>query len=167
MYDMKSRQRRGRSCRAYTRYCGVQTGGNVFGVHPRQILEARRAAHFWVKQQRGGRRPRRRGKKKRRRQRGGFNPLEFVKGVASPLYKGVSSAKKGKMPWQVDVGTGVRLLRDAFKKTNVSTAQAKKNVASYKKDYKRYKRNGGKESFKQYGLRKGFLAKPTWRMPGF
>ena len=72
------------------------------------------------------------------------------------------AVKKNKVPWVVDFSKGFSLLKDAFKPNLVSTKTAKEMVAGYKRDYAKYKRNGGTKSFKKWGLDKGIFQKPTF-----
>ena len=90
----------------------------------------------------------------------GGNILDFLKHLnPKETYDAV---KKNKVPWVVDFSKGFSLLKDAFKPNPVSTKIAKEMVAGYRRDYAKYKRNGGTKSYKKWGLDKGIFQKPTF-----
>ena len=90
----------------------------------------------------------------------GGNLFDFLKHLnPKETYDAV---KKNKVPWVVDFSKGFSLLKDAFKPNPVSTKTAKEMVAGYKRDYAKYKRNGGTKSFKKWGLDKGIFQKLTF-----
>ena len=72
------------------------------------------------------------------------------------------AVKKNKVPWIVDFSKGFSLLKDAFKPNPVSTKTAKEMVAGYKRDYAKYKRNGGSKSYRNWLKDKGLIQKPTF-----
>ena len=74
----------------------------------------------------------------------------------------VKGKEGGKVPWVVDFSKGFSLLKDAFKPKAVSTKTAKERVAGYRREYAKYKRDGGTKSFKNWGVDKGILEKPTF-----
>ena len=57
---------------------------------------------------------------------------------------------------------GWKLLKntDMWKLPDKTIAEMENTIEAYKKEYERYKKLGGKDSFKEYGLRKGFLERP-------
>ena len=90
----------------------------------------------------------------------GGNLFDFLKHLnPKETYDAV---KKNKVPWVVDFAKGFSLLKDAFKPNPVSTKTAKEMVAGYRREYAKYKRDGGTKSFKKWGLDKGILQKPTF-----
>ena len=90
----------------------------------------------------------------------GGNLFDFLKHLnPKETYDAV---KKNKVPWVVDFSKGFSLLKDAFKPNPVSTKTAKERVAGYRREYAKYKRNGGTKSFTKWGLDKGILQKPTF-----
>ena len=62
-----------------------------------------------------------------------------------------------------------KLLTDPnlFKGPQKSKAEMENTVKAYKKECERYKKLGGKDSFNEYGIRKGFLQVPSYQIPGF
>ena len=50
--------------------------------------------------------------------------------------------------------------KDMWNIPNKSIAEMENTIQAYRIEYNRYKKLGGKDSFKQYGLRKGFLERP-------
>ena len=80
-----------------------------------------------------------------------FNPKETYDAV-----------KRNKVPWVVDFDKGFSLLKDAFKPNPVSTKTAKERVAGYRRDYAKYKRDGGSKSFHNWLKDKGLIQKPTF-----
>ena len=80
-----------------------------------------------------------------------FNPKETYDAV-----------KRNKVPCVVDFAKGFSLLKDAFKPNPVSTKTAKEIVAGYRRDYAKYKRDGGSKSFHNWLKDKGLIQKPTF-----
>ena len=92
--------------------------------------------------------------------REGGNLFDFLKHLnPKETYDAV---KKNKVPWIVDFSKGFSLLKDAFKPNPVSTKTAKEMVAGYKRDYAKYKRNGGSKSYHNWLKDKGLIQKPTF-----
>ena len=90
----------------------------------------------------------------------GGNLFDFLKHLnPKETYDAV---KKNKVPWIVDFSKGFSLLKDAFKPNPVSTKTAKEMVAGYKRDYVKYKRNGGSKSYHNWLKDKGLIQKPTF-----
>ena len=80
-----------------------------------------------------------------------FNPKETYDAV-----------KRNKVPRVVDFDKGFSLLKDAFKPNPVSTKTAKEQMAGYKRDYAKYKRDGGSKSWHNWLKDKGLIRKPTF-----
>ena len=90
----------------------------------------------------------------------GGNLFDFLKHLnPKETYDAV---KKNKVPWVVDFAKGFSLLKDAFKPNPVSTKTAKEMVAGYRRDYAKYKRNGGSKSYHNWLKDKGLIQKPTF-----
>ena len=90
----------------------------------------------------------------------GGNLFDFLKHLnPKETYDAV---KKNKVPWVVDFAKGFSLLKDAFKPNPVSTKTAKEMVAGYRRDYAKYKRDGGSKSFNNWLLDKGLAQKPAF-----
>ena len=90
----------------------------------------------------------------------GGNLFDFLKHLnPKETYDAV---KKNKVPWVVDFAKGFSLLKDAFKPNPVSTKTAKEMVAGYRRDYAKYKRNGGSKSWHNWLKDKGLIQKPTF-----
>ena len=90
----------------------------------------------------------------------GGNLFDFLKHLnPKETYDAV---KKNKVPWIVDFSKGFSLLKDAFKPNPVSTKTAKEMVAGYRRDYAKYKRNGGSKSYHNWLKDKGLIQKPTF-----
>ena len=65
---------------------------------------------------------------------------------------------RGFGPYVVDVKKGIQVTKDlvgALKKT-VNKQKAKATVAGYRQQYRRYKQNGGKKSYNQWIVDKGY-----------
>ena len=90
----------------------------------------------------------------------GGNLFDFLKHLnPKETYDAV---KRNKVPWVVDFDKGFSLLKDAFKPNPVSTKTAKERVAGYRRDYAKYKRDGGSKSFHNWLKDKGLIQKPTF-----
>ena len=90
----------------------------------------------------------------------GGNLFDFLKHLnPKETYDAV---KKNKVPWVVDFSKGFSLLKDAFKPNPVSTKTAKEQMAGYRRDYAKYKRNGGSKSWHNWLKDNGLIRKPTF-----
>ena len=90
----------------------------------------------------------------------GGNLFDFLKHLnPKETYDAV---KKNKVPLVIDFSKGFSLLKDAFKPNPVSTKTAKEMVAGYRRDYAKYKRDGGSKSWHNWLKDKGLIQKPTF-----
>ena len=81
----------------------------------------------------------------------GITKTRFISGV---------NPRGGNMPWFVDVKKGITLLKDALRP--YSDEDAKAQYERHKREYAKYKSDGGTLSFNKWRRAKGLTKRPTF-----